>query len=162
MRRIFSSKYLGVWIGAALIYFFMVIHWIPEVLSERARPPRGSSNLVSLFQLIAHPESSDGEWVDLRGVLKIDSRGSALYFGPQDALHQIPVNSVPLLLSADQVKTYQNLSGKYVLLQGRFSARKRGPLRLASGSLEYVQGIIENPTVRERERELLEDLRDPP
>jgi hypothetical protein len=162
MRRIFSSKYLGVWIGAALIYFLTVIYWIPEFLSERARPPRGSSNLVSLIQLIAHPESYEGEWVDLRGVLKIDSRESALYFGPQDALHQIPVNSVPLLLDEDQIEAYRNLSGEYVLLQGRFSARKRGPLRLASGSLEYVQGIIKNPTLRERELEMLEDLRDTP
>lgn len=162
MRRFFSPKYLGVWVGAAFIYFLSVIYWIPEYLSERAKPPRGTSNLVSLIQLIAHPESYEGEWVDLRGVLEIDSRESALYFGPQDAFHQIPVNRVPLLLDDYQIEEYKNLSGKYVLLQGRFTSRKKGHLRLASGSLEYIQGIIKQPTAREWEEGILEEMRNAP
>lgn len=162
MRWSCSPRCIGVLLGTAFICSMMVFYWVPENLSERAKPPRGYSNLVSLIQLITHPESYEGEWVDLRGVLKIDSRESALYFGPQDALHQIPVNSVPLLLDEDQIEAYQNLSGKYVLLQGRFTSQKRGSLQLASGSLEYVQGIIEQPTIRELEMRILEDTRNTP
>ena len=101
---------------------------------------------VSLVQLIANAEKFDGRPVRVYGVIQLEFEGNALYLS-KEHLHQgIYKNAVWLspdyaLLEA-KPEELRKLNGRYVLVEGRFSAKNTGHLGLFSGAIENVTRLM--------------------
>ena len=93
---------------------------------------------VSLIRIIADPDAFDGEYVRVQGFYRYEFEGTAIYVHRADYEHALYRNGLWVTSGPD-------LDQQYVLLEGRFSAARRGHLGLWSGSIEDVTRMIPWP-----------------
>ena len=93
---------------------------------------------VSLIQLIANPASFDGKRVRLTGYVMLEVENTAVYLHESDARYGITRNAVwldvPLGGESRRVQFHQ----RYVVIEGTFSAERRGHRGLFGGALESI------------------------
>jgi hypothetical protein len=110
--------------------------------AERDKP--GSSSRqplpVSLLQLIATPDAFDGKYVRVHGFVCIEHEGTAIYLHREDAEHMLTRNG--LWLAANDAppagSREAQVKDRYALIEGRFSASKKGHRGLWSGAVEDI------------------------
>jgi hypothetical protein len=104
--------------------------------SPRAENPRDTT--VSLIQLIATPTTFDGKRISLVGYVVLEADHNAVYLSESDARYGIARNAlwldVPAVGEDDRVRLHE----KYVLIEGRFNARRRGHRELFGGTIEQI------------------------
>jgi hypothetical protein len=109
----------------ALVFLLVV----PSVLSGQ-QPTR-----VSMLDLIESPDKYDGA---VKGFLKLEFEGDALYFHKEDFMQALSENAVWIdapKISEDKRKT---VSDKYVIVVGRFDARDRGHMGAFRGTINSI------------------------
>jgi hypothetical protein len=95
---------------------------------------------VSLIRLIATPEAFDGAYVRVFGFVRIEHEGTAVYLHREDAEHMLTKNGLWLAANdaAPEGSREARVKDRYALIEGRFSASKKGHLNLWSGSVENI------------------------
>ncbi len=95
---------------------------------------------VSLLQLIATPAAFDGKYVRVQGFVRIEHEGTAIYLHREDWEHMLTKNGLWLAASdaAPEGSREAQVNNRYALIEGRFSANKKGHRGLWSGSLEEI------------------------
>jgi hypothetical protein len=95
---------------------------------------------VSLVQLIATPEAFDGRLVRVQGFVRIEHEGTAVYLHRDDCEHMLTKNGLWLAVndSAPEGSREAGVNNRYALIEGRFTAKKKGHKDLWSGSVEDV------------------------
>jgi hypothetical protein len=110
---------------------------------EEAEKPGSSSQnplYVSLIQLIATPDAFDGKHVRVKGFVKIEFEGTAIYLHREDCEQFLTKNGLWQEVNparAEGSKEAQ-VNDRYALIEGRFTAKKKGHRELWSGSIEEV------------------------
>lgn len=101
---------------------------------------------VSMVALIANPEKYEGRQVQIIGFLNLEFEGNAIYLHEQDLEHAICKNGI--WVSIDD--KHAGLSGRYVLLEGVFTAKRQGHLGLWSGEIREINRVIAWPAFQPR------------
>ena len=104
--------------------------------SARAEDPRATT--VSLIQLIANPAAFDGKRVSLVGYAVLEAAHTAAYLNETDARYGITRNAVWLDVALPGDRQRVQLHNRYVLIEGRFTARQRGDRELFSGIIDHI------------------------
>jgi len=112
--------------------------------------PRSSTGQpldVSLIQLIARPQDYDGEYVRVFGFYRHEFEGTALYLHREDYEHALYKNGLWMTtFSQSPALSAHNMT--YVLVEGRFNAKRRGHLSLWSGEISEITRTIPWPPKR--------------
>jgi len=93
---------------------------------------------VSLIQLIADSRSFDGKRVVVTGYVTLEVDNTAVYLHETDAAYGMSRNALWLDVSLDGESHRARFHRRYVLIEGTFSARRRGHLDAFSGSIENI------------------------
>jgi hypothetical protein len=93
---------------------------------------------VSLIQLIANPASFDGKRVRLAGYVVLELENTAVYLHESDARYEITRNAVWLDMPLGGESRRVQFHNRYVLIEGTFSAERRGHRGLFGGVLENI------------------------
>jgi hypothetical protein len=95
---------------------------------------------VSLLQLIATPDAFDGKYVRIHGFVCIEHEGTATYLHREDAEHMLTKNGLWLAANdaAPEGSKEAQVKDRYALIEGRFTAKKKGHMGLWSGSIEDI------------------------
>lgn len=107
---------------------------------EVAHPKR-----VSIVALIASAEAFDQADVKTSGYVVVEDELSALFLSQLDGDHVVVENAIWLSLSGGSGKRLELLSGSYVVLEGKFSAREKGPMGMFAGSISDVTKVAVLP-----------------
>jgi hypothetical protein len=100
--------------------------------------PVASQEMVSLIRVIGAPENFDGKLITVVGVPRIEFEGNALYLHREDFDQRLSKNALWLSVPKDKFKEWKALEGKYVLVEGVFSAKNTGHFGMFSGSLGKI------------------------
>ena len=117
-------------------YFAVSVSTAPEVQTRRSSVERPLD--ASLIQLIARPSDFDGEYVRVRGFYRHEDEGTALYLHREDYERVLTKNGFWMDGKAEYNMTY-------VLVEGRFNAKRLGHLGLFGGEIEAVTRILPWP-----------------
>jgi hypothetical protein len=90
---------------------------------------------VSMIQLIARPSDFDGEYVRVTGFYRHEFEGNLLYLHREDYEQGLTKNGVWM-----DGKPEHNMT--YILVEGRFNAKRTGHLGLSTGEIEAVTRIV--------------------
>jgi hypothetical protein len=95
---------------------------------------------VSLLQLIATPDAFDGKYVRVLGFVHIGHEATAIYLHREDSEHMLTKNGLWLEASdaAPEGSKEAQVQDRYALVEGRFTAKKKGHRNLWSGSIEDI------------------------
>jgi len=129
------------WVGAGALRAIVVLDlalWWP--IAAWAHPPQAVEPplTVSIVQVIASPEQFDGKRVRLLGYVHFEDEGNALYLHREDFEANLISNSLLLHLTFEDWKTFRSLSDRYVIVEGRVRAPKRGPTSYRAGVLREI------------------------
>jgi hypothetical protein len=102
-----------------LVCILLIISIVHCEAAEQKR--KEISYNVSIIRLIASPEKYDGKRVTVRGFLKLEFEGDALYLHREDYERSLVTNSVGIILSKSQIKAFRKYDRQYVVLSGVFS-----------------------------------------
>jgi len=102
-----------------LIGMLLIISVVDCEAAEQ-RPKEISYN-VSIIRLIASPEKYDGKRVAVRGFLRLEFEGDALYLHREDYERGLVTNSVRIILSESQMNALKKYDRQYVAVSGIFS-----------------------------------------
>lgn len=116
-----------------LVIFFS----IGMVVGARAAEVRD----ISVIQLIATPERFDGQRVRVIGYLRLEFEGNALYLHREDYENRIWKNGVAMDLTDAQLNKAAKINNGYVMVEGTFSASRKGHLELFQGSLHDISRL---------------------
>ena len=116
--------------GVGLVVFF--------VAATSSRADDGRPEAVSLIQLIANPGSLDGKRVLLTGYVVLEADNKAVYLHESDAKFGIARNGLWLDVPLGGDARRAQFHGRYVLIEGKFNARRRGHREAFSGTIEDV------------------------
>jgi hypothetical protein len=114
--------------------------------NEKNRNPNPDEIVdVSILQLLCNPEKYDGKLVMVKGFIKLEFEGTAIYFHEEDCKNHISQNSIWLNISRE---TYYSLkpecSDKYGSVIGTFNADQKGHFGGFSGEIISINGIFPN------------------
>jgi hypothetical protein len=95
---------------------------------------------VSLLQLIATPDAFDGKYVRVHGFVRIEHEGTAIYLHREDSEQMLTKNGLWLAANdtTPEGSKEAQVKDRYALIEGRFTAKKKGHRGLWSGSLEDI------------------------
>lgn len=105
-----------------------------------AVPPIEQPLSVPLVAVLANPERFDGKLVTVEGFLNLEFEGDAIYLGRSDFEEGLVANSV-WVNGPDEPAARRNLTGRHVILTGRFEAGPGGHMGMFSGTFEDVSAI---------------------
>jgi hypothetical protein len=94
---------------------------------------------VSLLALIADPAAFEGRLVRVKGFLKLEFEGTALYLHEDDYLHGLSKNGVWVEVTRDSRECGVELDSTYVVLVGVFRDSKKGHFAANSGGLTQLR-----------------------
>lgn len=140
------------------ILFWLFIHYnhskknanAPEVIKIRCEygtvRSYGSTQMVSLINLIATPEKYHGKWIQAKGVANFEFEGNALFFSKAD-FKFVTKNALWLspnitALKVDESTLAKELNGQQVLVEGIFDMNDHGHMGLFSGAIQNVSRIM--------------------
>ena len=86
-----------------------------------------------MLQLIARPYDFDNEYVRVFGFYRSEFEGTSIYFHREDYEQAMSKNG--LWVTQDD----RELDLKYVLIEGRFNAKRQGHMGLWSGEIDEVK-----------------------
>ena len=104
--------------------------------SPSADDPRDAT--ASLIQLIATPATFDGKRVSLVGYVVLDVDHNAVYLSESDARYGIARNSLWLDVPPVRESEHMRFHQRYVFIEGRFNARRRGHRERFAGTIEQI------------------------
>jgi hypothetical protein len=104
--------------------------------SARAEDP--GERAVSLIQLIANPTAFDGRRVAVTGYVVLEFEHTAVYLHETDAAYGIARNGLWLDVPVGSDSHRARFHRRYVLIEGTFSAERRGHRGAFSGTIENV------------------------
>lgn len=119
--------------GLSLVVVLAVASTVPGE-GQQESPAAEAVEDVSLVALISNPGHYDGKLVRVVGFLNTEFEGDGLYLHHDYHRLGISKNAVWVSVEEDRWGELSELSGKYVLLEGRFSTMK-GHMDLFSGEL---------------------------
>ena len=94
---------------------------------------------VSIIQLIANPEKYDGKIVSIIGFVNMEFEGNAVYLHSEDWQNILYSNSLWLEIPKDIEKDKDKYNHRYVVIVGKFNAKKHGHMGLWSGEIENIE-----------------------
>lgn len=107
-------------------------------LPTSARAEDADGRAVSLIQLIANPSSFDGGRVVLTGYVVLEFEHTAVYLHEIDATYGIAPNGLWLDVPVGSDSHRARFHRRYVLIEGTFSAQRRGHRGAFSGTIENI------------------------
>jgi hypothetical protein len=123
----------------ALTLSFSVMGCGPAAISndEEAR----TVTAVSLISLIANPTPYHDQTIGVIGVARFDLEGTVLYLHQEDYANRIATNAIWLEFRGEpKLRDIQSLTGKYVVVKGRFDKSDKGFRQQYAGAV-YVTTI---------------------
>lgn len=93
---------------------------------------------VSLIQLIATPEKYHGKRVRVKGFLRLEFEGNAIYLHREDYEYRVYKNSLWLDATKEMYRDHKKIDLHYVLIEGVFNARSQGHMGLFSGAVKKI------------------------
>jgi hypothetical protein len=95
---------------------------------------------VSLIKLIATPEKYHGKRIQVKGYLKIQFEGNAIYLHKEDRVQGFSKNAFWVEFSDKLTKKIKpkNYSDQYVIILGTFNMNSLGHMGLFSGTFEDI------------------------
>ena len=109
-----------------------------------AQPPPSSAEpvSVSLIRLLANPDRYEGRLVRVIGVFHFGMEESVLYLHREDEELLNANNAVWVSPKAgSREQDYKELSGAFVIVEGRFTAKAHGHLGAFPGELQSVSRL---------------------
>lgn len=105
-----------------------------------ARPLAGEPRAfdVSMVQLIANPEKYDGKLITVIGFMEIGDENDLIYSHHEDDEHGILANAIWFEITPMIKEKSEILSGNYVLLTGRFTAKRVNYDPVAVGGIKEI------------------------
>ena len=106
----------------------------------RRRNPASAATAIGFApQLIATPDAFDGKYIAGPRVRPL-STGTAIYLHREDLEHMLTKNGLWLAASdtAPEGSKEAQVNDRYALIEGRFTAKKKGHRSLWSGSIEDI------------------------
>ncbi len=103
-------------------------------------------NSVSIVQLIATPEKYDHKVVQVRGFLRLEFEGDAIYLHEDDYRHAIHNNGLMVVTNPKIDREADELNLHYVVLEGTFDADNHGNMGLNSGTITNITFVGICPT----------------
>jgi hypothetical protein len=94
--------------------------------------------MVSMIQLIAAPQDFDGKRVIVIGVPRIEFEAQGLFLHKEDFDIGLSKNALWLVVPRDKDAEWRTLEGKYVLVEGTFSAVNTGHFGMYSGAIRDI------------------------
>jgi hypothetical protein len=94
--------------------------------------------VVSLVQLIANPTAFDQKRVLVKGYVVMEFEDQQMYLSEADAKHSITRNGVWLAVNETIYANRARFHRRYVLVEGTFTARRRGHLGMSSGEIDNI------------------------
>jgi hypothetical protein len=108
---------------------------------------------VSMWQLLAHPDTYHGRTVRVHGFLHSKFEDSGLYASKDDADYLVGKNALWITYKSDGISLKPNrklarvsldyFDGKYVFLEGIFTKDKCGHMGSYAGGIRDVVGVME-------------------
>ena len=102
---------------------------------------------VALLSLIAVPDKDDGVRATVRGILRAEEEGIALYMFEEDAEYESHISAL-WLGKYEEIKTLtkeqlQAMNGKYVGVTGSIAATKYGPTGDYNCEMTNIENVAE-------------------
>ena len=96
-----------------------------------------------MIQLLASPERYDRRPVRTIGFCRLEFEGTALYFHREDYEQGISKHGIWLDLGWPVPVKYADRKGKYVIVEGTFSASEHGHFHMYGGSIKDISRLDE-------------------
>lgn len=138
---------------------FMLVLLVAAPLVAGSQPPPSGEQalLVSMIQVIANPAKYEGRLIQLVGVAHFGEEEAALYLHREDEELLNTQNGVWVGgKEGFTEKDYQSLSGAFVRVEGKFTAKAHGHLGAFPGAFTSVRRLE-----KERTRADYESMRKP-
>jgi hypothetical protein len=120
---------------------------VPLVAGSQPPPSGEEADSISMIQLIANPGKYEGRLIQLVGVAHFGQEEAALYLHREDRELLNTTNAVWVGGKAGFTrKDYESLSGAFVIVEGRFTAKEHGHLGAYPGALESVRRLEKKRT----------------
>ena len=103
---------------------------------------------TSIVQLLANPEKFEGKLIEVRGFVRIEFEGDAIYLHKEDYEHGLYSNGMWLGTSECKRLDGTRFDVGYAMVVGRYTSKRRGHMGLWSGAIEEVQSCIKWPPHR--------------
>ena len=102
---------------------------------------------ISLIAIITKPEEYDGVRATVRGILRAEEEGIALYVFEEDAEYESHISAL-WLGKYEEIKTFtkeqlQAMNGKYVGVTGSIAATKYGPPGDYNCEMTNIENVAE-------------------
>ena len=102
---------------------------------------------ISLIAIITKPEAYDGVRATVRGILRAEEEGIALYVFEEDAEYESHISAL-WLGKYEEINTFtkaqlQAMNGKYVGVTGSIAATKYGPTEDYNCEMTNIENIEE-------------------
>jgi len=116
--------------------------------SQPARTPNSEEGeRISLVAIITKPEEYDGVRATVRGVLRAEEDGIALYMFAEDAEYESHISAL-WLGKYEEIQTFtkeqlQAMDGKYVGVTGTIAATKYGPTGDYNCEMTNIENVAE-------------------
>jgi hypothetical protein len=130
-------------------FFLLALAALPGSNADSEKAPAAGEKLgsspqnplsVSLIQLIATPDAFDGKHVRVKGFVKIEFEGTAIYLHREDAEQMLTKNGLWLKvdLATFEASPWAQVKDRYAIIEGRFSGKEKGHKGLWSGGVENI------------------------
>ena len=118
------------------------------VTSQPTRTPNPEEGeRISLIAIITKPEEYDGVRATVRGVLRAEEEGIALYVFEEDAEYESHISAL-WLGKYEEIETFskeqlQEMNGKYVGVTGTIAATSYGPTGDYNCEMKKIENVAE-------------------
>ena len=125
------------WIAGAVV--LAVAHAeVTHGASSQVGSPDPKAQSSSLIALVANGSAYEGQLVDITGVLRIEFEGNSIYLTKEHFDRRVSDSALFLSLDRDMGQKLKHLTGKYVQVQGIFTAKTKGHMGMFAGTLNPV------------------------
>ncbi len=93
---------------------------------------------ATLLQILARPRDFDRQLIRVVGYLHLERDGDAVYLHGDDFKHGVFGNGLALEITDDIFNRREQLTGKYVVIEGYFDAQDRGSFEVYSGTIKRI------------------------
>lgn len=109
-----------------------------KIIEEKAIPSYEFN--IPLVRLIANPEKYQGKTIQIKGYLKLEFEGNAIYFHEEDYVRSLTENSLWVEFSKElsDKKNVNDYSKKYVIIVGTFEMNSRGHMGIFGGTMKNI------------------------
>src|SRR5258707_14637822 len=88
---------------------------------------------ASMIDVLANPEKYDGKTISVKGFLRLEFEGDALYFHREDFEQSLTDDAVWMDVGNLSPEKIKGVSDRYVIVVGKFDAGKHGHMGLFRG-----------------------------